>query len=197
MKNKIALITGITGQDGSYLAELLLKKNYFVHGIIRKTSSINTHRIDHIYQGPFERKKRLYLHYGDMSDGSSINRIINRVKPDEIYNLAAQSHVAVSFDMPEYTFDINANGLIRILETIKSLSKIKKIKLYQASSSELLAFRRLQLNQRPLPFTQRVLMLLLNLLLIGQLLIIESHIIFLHLMEFCLITSLQEEERLL
>ena len=152
MKNKIALITGITGQDGSYLAELLLKKNYFVHGIIRKTSSINTHRIDHIYQGPFERKKRLYLHYGDMSDGSSINRIINRVKPDEIYNLAAQSHVAVSFDMPEYTFDINANGLIRILETIKSLSKIKKIKLYQASSSELFGFSKTPAQSETTPF---------------------------------------------
>ncbi len=152
MKNKVALITGITGQDGSYLAELLLKKNYVVHGLVRKSSSINTKRIDHIYQGPFEKNKKLFLHYSDLSDGSSINKLIHLIMPDEIYNLAAQSHVAVSFDMPEYTFDINSNGLVRILETIKNLYKTKKIKLYQASSSELFGFSKNSYQSETTPF---------------------------------------------
>ena len=152
MKKKIALITGITGQDGSYLAELLLSKNYEVHGLIRKSSSINTKRIDHIYQGPFEKNKKLFLHYSDLSDGSSINKLIHIIMPDEIYNLAAQSHVAVSFDMPEYTLDINANGLVRILETIRSIKKIKKIKLYQASSSELFGYSKKSFQNELTPF---------------------------------------------
>ena len=108
MKKKIALITGITGQDGSYLAELLLKKKYNVHGIIRRSSSFNTSRIDHLYQDPHSRSKNFFLHYGDMTDSLSLQKIINNIKPDEIYNLAAQSHVAVSFQQPEYT--ANADG---------------------------------------------------------------------------------------
>lgn len=125
---KKALITGITGQDGSYLAELLLKKGYEVHGLIRRTSNINTPRIDHIYAD-------LHMHHGDLSDSGSINRIIDKVKPDEIYNLAAQSHVRVSFDMPEYTSDITGTGTLRILEAIRKLGL--KTKFYQASSSEM------------------------------------------------------------
>ena len=130
MKKKIALITGITGQTGSYLAEFLLKKKYEVHGIIRRSSLINTHRIDHIYDN-----KKLKLHYGDLSDALNLANIINGVKPTEIYNLAAQSHVAVSFELAEYTTDINALGCLRILEIIKQSKK--KIKFYQASTSEL------------------------------------------------------------
>ncbi|MDC3295688.1 GDP-mannose 4,6-dehydratase [Candidatus Pelagibacter sp.] len=130
MKKKIALITGITGQTGSYLAEFLLKKKYEVHGIIRRSSLINTHRIDHIYDN-----KKLKLHYGDLSDALNLAKIIDEVKPTEIYNLAAQSHVAVSFELAEYTTDINALGCLRILEIIKQSKK--KIKFYQASTSEL------------------------------------------------------------
>ncbi|MEI6587705.1 MAG: GDP-mannose 4,6-dehydratase [Candidatus Moraniibacteriota bacterium] len=132
---KTALITGITGQDGSYLAELLLEKGYAVHGIIRRASTFNTKRIDHLYRDPHINGVRLFLHYGDLSDGSNISRIIEKVKPDEIYNLAAQSHVRVSFDIPEYTGDVTGLGTIRLLDAIKE-SGIKT-KFYQASSSEL------------------------------------------------------------
>ena len=135
MKKKIALVTGITGQDGSYLAELLLKKNYIVHGLIRKTSSFNTSRIDHIYIDP-HNKTNFFLHYGDLTDSNSIYNIINNIKPDEIYNLGAQSHVGVSFENPEYTAEVSGIGTLRILEAIRFL-KIKKIKFYQASTSEL------------------------------------------------------------
>ena len=137
MKKKIALITGITGQDGSYLAEFLLKKNYIVHGIKRRSSSINTDRINHIYQEFFKKKKNFFLHYGDLSDGSSLRKLINEILPDEIYNLAAQSHVKVSFEIPEYTSDVNAIGVVRILECLKEIRVKKKIKFYQASSSEI------------------------------------------------------------
>ncbi len=130
-KNKVALITGVTGQDGSYLAEFLLKKKYVVHGIKRKSSSFNTERIDHI----FKKNNLFYLHYADMTDTSSLIKIIENVKPDEIYNLAAQSHVATSFLIPEYTADVVALGALRILEIIKNSNK--KIKFYQASSSEM------------------------------------------------------------
>jgi|TARA_B110000027_G_scaffold59623_1_gene64236 GDPmannose 4,6-dehydratase len=136
MKKKIALITGITGQDGSYLAELLLKKKYYVHGIIRRSSSFNTGRIDHLYQDPHLRSKNFFLHYGDMTDSLSLQRIINDIKPDEIYNLAAQSHVAVSFQQPEYTANSDGLGTLRILEIIKNI-KSKKIKFYQAGTSEM------------------------------------------------------------
>jgi GDPmannose 4,6-dehydratase len=134
---KKALITGITGQDGSYLAELLLAKGYEVHGIKRRTSLFNTDRIDHLYQDPHEKNPRLVLHYGDMTDSSSLVRIIQQVQPDEIYNLAAQSHVAVSFEEPEYTANSDALGALRILEAIRILGLEKKSKFYQASTSEL------------------------------------------------------------
>jgi len=137
MKKKVALITGITGQDGSYLAELLLKKNYVVHGIKRRTSLINTSRIDHIYEPKFKQKKNFYLHYGDMTDGLSLLRIFNEVQPEEVYNLAAQSHVAVSFEEPEYTANSDALGTLRLLEIIRNSKRKKKIRFYQAGTSEL------------------------------------------------------------
>ena len=134
---KKALITGITGQDGSYLAEFLLNKNYEVHGIKRRTSLINTDRIDHLYQDPYETHRRFILHHGDLTDSTSLIRIIQEVQPDEIYNLAAQSHVAVSFEEPEYTANSDALGALRILEAIRILKLEKKTKYYQASTSEL------------------------------------------------------------
>ena len=136
---KKALITGITGQDGSYLAELLLEKGYEVHGIKRRASSINTARIDHLYSDPHEENARLVLHYGDMTDGSSLQRTIQQVQPDEIYNLAAQSHVAVSFEEPEYTAESDAVGTLRLLEAIRNLGLENKCRFYQASTSELFA----------------------------------------------------------
>jgi len=134
---KKAIITGITGQDGSYLAEFLLKKGYIVHGIKRRTSLINTDRIDHLYQDPHEANRKFILHHGDLTDSTSLIRIIHEVEPDEIYNLAAQSHVAVSFEEPEYTANSDALGALRILEAIKILKLEKKTKYYQASTSEL------------------------------------------------------------
>ena len=134
---KVALITGITGQDGSYLAEFLLNKGYKVHGIKRRSSSFNTQRVDHIYEDPHIENNNFILHYGDLSDSSNITRILMEVKPDEVYNLAAQSHVAVSFESPEYTADIDALGTLRILEAIRLLGLSKKVKFYQASTSEL------------------------------------------------------------
>jgi GDPmannose 4,6-dehydratase len=134
---KKALITGITGQDGSYLAEFLLSKNYEVHGIKRRSSSFNTKRLDDIYQDHFQKNKKFFLHFGDLTDSLSLAHLINKIKPDEIYNLAAQSHVGVSFNIPEYTANVNALGTLRLLEVIKQLSKVKKIKFYQASTSEL------------------------------------------------------------
>ncbi|HEY0676277.1 MAG TPA: GDP-mannose 4,6-dehydratase [Immundisolibacter sp.] len=134
---KIALITGITGQDGAYLAELLLKKGYIVHGIKRRTSLFNTDRIDHLYQDPHVDDRNFVLHYGDMTDSSSLVRIIQQVQPDEIYNLAAQSHVAVSFEEPEYTANSDAIGVLRLLEAIRILGLEKKTRFYQASTSEL------------------------------------------------------------
>jgi len=134
---KKALITGITGQDGAYLSEFLLKKNYEVHGIKRRSSSFNTQRIDHLYQDPHVDNKRLILHYGDLTDTSNLIRIIQSVQPDEIYNLGAQSHVQVSFEVPEYTADTDGIGTLRLLEAIRILCMEKKIKFYQASTSEL------------------------------------------------------------
>ena len=130
---KTALITGITGQDGSYLAELLLEKGYVVHGIKRRASSFNTTRIDHLYQDPHEIDPRLVLHYGDLTDSTNLIRIIQQVQPDEIYNLAAQSHVAVSFESPEYTANADALGVLRILEAIRFNNFTKKIKFYISS----------------------------------------------------------------
>ena len=136
-QQKVALITGITGQDGSYLAELLLEKGYVVHGIKRRSSLFNTDRIDHLYHDRHENDVRFFLHYGDMTDSSSLTHIIQKVRPDEIYNLAAQSHVAVSFEEPEYTANSDALGALRILESIRILGLEKKTRFYQASTSEL------------------------------------------------------------
>jgi len=134
---KKALITGVTGQDGSYLAELLLKKGYEVHGIKRRASSLNTQRIDHIYQDPHIENKNFILHYGDLTDSSNLTRILKEVVPNEVYNLGAQSHVAVSFEAPEYTADVDALGTLRLLEAIRFLGMEKTVKFYQASTSEL------------------------------------------------------------
>jgi GDPmannose 4,6-dehydratase len=136
-QQKVALITGVTGQDGSYLVKLLLDKGYIVHGIKRRASSFNTQRIDHLYQDPHEDGVRFFLHHGDMTDSSSLLRIIQQTQPDEIYNLAAQSHVAVSFEEPEYTANSDALGTLRLLEAIRILGMEKKTKFYQASTSEL------------------------------------------------------------
>jgi GDPmannose 4,6-dehydratase len=133
----VALVTGITGQDGSYLAELLLEKGYEVHGIKRRSSLFNTERIDHLYQDPHAENKHFFLHYGDLTDSSNLTRIIEQVKPDEIYNLGAQSHVAVSFEAPEYTADVDAMGALRLLEAIRFLGMEKQTRFYQASTSEL------------------------------------------------------------
>lgn len=135
--NKIALITGVTGQDGSYLSELLLKKNYEVHGIIRRSSSFNTGRIDHIYQDPHEKNKNFVLHYGDLTDSTNLIKLIQEIQPNEIYNLGAQSHVKVSFETPEYTANSDAIGTLRILEAIKLLKLENKTRFYQASTSEM------------------------------------------------------------
>ena len=137
MSKKTALITGVTGQDGSYLAEFLLEKDYEVHGIKRRASSFNTERIDHIYQDPHTDNKNFILHYGDLTDSSNLTRILQEVQPDEVYNLGAQSHVAVSFESPEYTADVDAMGTLRLLEAIRFLGLEKKTKFYQASTSEL------------------------------------------------------------
>lgn len=132
-----ALITGVTGQDGSYLAEFLLEKGYEVHGIKRRASSLNTQRIDHIYQDPHEKNTRFHLHYGDLTDSSNLTRILSEIEPNEVYNLGAQSHVAVSFESPEYTADVDAIGTLRLLEAIRFLGLEKKTRFYQASTSEL------------------------------------------------------------
>ncbi len=134
---KKALIFGVTGQDGSYLSELLILKGYEVHGVIRRSSSINTNRVEHIYQDPHEKKRKFILHYGDVTDSTSVSKIIKKIKPNEIYNLAAQSHVAVSFEVPEYTANADALGTLRILEAIKFHSLEKKTKFYQAGTSEM------------------------------------------------------------
>ena len=152
---KKALITGITGQDGSYLAEFLLNKNYQVHGIKRRTSLINTDRIDHLYKDPHESKSQLILHHGDLTDATSLIRIIQTIKPDEIYNLAAQSHVAVSFEEPEYTANSDALGALRILEAIRILKLEKKTKYYQASTSELYGLTKETPQNEKTPFYPR------------------------------------------
>jgi GDPmannose 4,6-dehydratase len=136
-QRKVALVTGITGQDGAYLAELLLEKGYTVHGIKRRSSSFNTSRIEHIYQEPHEEDQRFILHYGDMTDSTNIIRILQQCQPTEIYNLAAQSHVQVSFETPEYTANADAIGTLRILEAVRILGLQKTTRIYQASTSEL------------------------------------------------------------
>ena len=152
---KIALITGITGQDGSYLAEFLLKKGYSVHGIKRRSSSFNTSRINHLYQDPHTEKPNLVLHYGDLIDSTNLIRIIKQIQPDEIYNLGAQSHVAVSFESPEYTANSDALGTLRLLEAIKILNLTEKTKFYQASTSELYGLIRESPQNEETPFYPR------------------------------------------
>ena len=151
---KKALITGVTGQDGSYLAEFLLEKGYEVHGIKRRSSSFNTERIDHIFEDPHEADVNFHLHYGDLTDASNINGIISQIKPDEIYNLAAQSHVAVSFEAPEYTADVNALGALRILESIRFLG-LDNTRFYQASTSELFGLVQQSPQRESTPFYPR------------------------------------------
>ena len=154
-KKKRALITGITGQDGSYLAELLLKKNYEVHGLKRRSSNFNTKRIDHLYQDPHKEKLNLILHYGDLTDSSNIIRIIEKVSPDEIYNLGAQSHVAVSFESPEYTANCDALGALRILDAVRLLKLNQSTKIYQASTSELYGLTNKTPQNEKTPFYPR------------------------------------------
>ncbi len=153
--SKVALITGITGQDGSYLAEFLLAKGYEVHGIKRRSSSLNTERIDHIYQDLQEKDQRLFLHYGDLSDASNLTRILQQVQPDEVYNLGAQSHVAVSFESPEYTADVDGLGALRLLEAIRFLKLENKTRFYQASTSELFGLVQETPQRETTPFYPR------------------------------------------
>ncbi|QJD60223.1 GDP-mannose 4,6-dehydratase [Pseudomonas sp. gcc21] len=155
MERKKALITGITGQDGSYLAEFLLEKGYEVHGIKRRASLFNTQRVDHIYQDPHVENKNFVLHYGDLSDSSNLTRILQEVQPDEVYNLGAQSHVAVSFEAPEYTADVDAMGTLRILEAIRLLGLEKKTRFYQASTSELYGLVQEMPQKETTPFYPR------------------------------------------
>lgn len=155
MTKKVALITGITGQDGSYLAEFLLDKGYEVHGIKRRASLFNTDRIDHIFQDPHLSHRNLYLHYGDLSDSSNLIRIVKETQPDEIYNLAAQSHVAVSFEIPEYTADVDALGTLRLLEAIRFLGLEGKTRFYQASTSELYGLVQESPQKESTPFYPR------------------------------------------
>ncbi len=155
MKKKTALIFGVTGQDGAYLSKFLLKKNYKVHGVIRRSSSFNTSRIDDIYKDPFEKKINFFLSYGDITDSLSVLNIIQRVKPDEIYNLAAQSHVAVSFEVPEYTANADALGALRILDAIKNLGLQKKVKYYQAGTSEMFGNNKDKYQSEQTPFYPR------------------------------------------
>jgi GDPmannose 4,6-dehydratase len=152
---KVALITGVTGQDGSYLAELLLEKGYQVHGIKRRSSMFNTARVDHIYQDPHADNKRFILHYGDLSDSSNLTRIMQEVQPDEVYNLGAQSHVAVSFESPEYTADVDGMGTLRLLEAIRLLGMQKKTRFYQASTSELFGLVQETPQKETTPFYPR------------------------------------------
>ena len=155
MKKKKALITGVTGQDGSYLSEFLLEKGYEVHGIKRRSSQFNTQRIDHLYEEPLKKNKSFFLHHGDLTDASNLTRIIQEIVPDEIYNLGAQSHVAVSFEAPEYTANVDALGALRILEAIKLLGLEKKTKFYQASSSELFGLIQDNPQKETTPFYPR------------------------------------------
>ena len=191
MKKKIALIFGITGQDGAYLSKFLLKKKYIVHGVKRKSSSINTTRIDDIYQDPHNRTN-FYLHYGDLSDFSSIINLIEKIRPNEIYNLAAQSHVKVSFEIPEYTADINALGSLRILEAIRIISKIN-IKYYQAGTSEMFGKTKPPQNEES-KFYPRSPYAVSKVLRIGLLLIIEAYNIF--ACNYYLIMKVQLEAKL-
>ena len=164
---KRALITGITGQDGAYLSEFLLGKNYQVHGLKRRSSNFNTKRIDHLYQDPHKEKLNLILHYGDLTDSSNIIRIIEKISPDEIYNLGAQSHVAVSFESPEYTANCDALGALRILDAVRLLKLNQNTKIYQASTSELYGLTNQNLRMKKLLFILEAHTQQLNYTLIG------------------------------
>jgi GDPmannose 4,6-dehydratase len=153
--SKVALITGVTGQDGSYLAELLLEKGYIVHGIKRRSSLFNTQRVDHLYRDPHEMGQRFFVHYGDLTDTGGLTRVIQQIQPDEIYNLGAQSHVAVSFEQPEYTANVDALGTLRLLESIRILGLVNKTRFYQASSSELFGLVREVPQRETTPFYPR------------------------------------------
>ena len=166
---KIALITGITGQDGAYLSEFLLKKGYIVHGLKRRTSTFNTHRIDHLYEDPHLENKKFILHYGDMTDSTNLIKLIKEIKPDEIYNLAAMSHVKVSFDIPEYVADADGLGTLRLLEAIKLLGLEKKLRFIKhLPLSYMVKFKKFH-KKKLLLFIQDLLMLLQNYMLIGLL----------------------------
>src|SRR4051812_37490304 len=154
-EEKVALITGVTGQDGAYLAELLLKRGYIVHGLRRRSSQFNTQRVEHLYQDPHSPDCRFFLHYGDLSDASSLARIIAEAQPNEIYNLAAQSHVAVSFEKPEYTADIDGVGTLRLLEAIRILGLKDAVRFYQASTSELFGKVKEKPQRETTPFHPR------------------------------------------
>jgi len=187
---KVALITGITGQDGSYLAELLLEKGYEVHGIVRRCSLINTHRIDHIYE-------KLHLHYGDLADSTNIVRVIQQVQPDEIYNLGAQSHVKVSFEMPEFTGQVDGLGTLRVLEAVRLLGMDKKVRIYQASTSELYGLIQEVPQTETTPFYPRSPYGVAKLYAFGLLKTIESPMESMQVLEYFLIMNLHVEVRLL
>ncbi|VEB45329.1 GDP-mannose 4,6-dehydratase [Chromobacterium violaceum] len=194
---KKALITGITGQDGSYLAEFLLEKGYEVHGIKRRASSFNTQRIDHIFEDPHNQDTRIKLHYGDLTDSSNLTRILSEVQPDEVYNLGAQSHVAVSFEAPEYTADVDAIGTLRLLEAIRFLKLEKKCRFYQASTSELYGLVQETPQRESTPFYPEAPMPLQNYMHIGLPLIIESPTACTHVTGFFLIMNLRVVVKLL
>ena len=188
---KVALITGVTGQDGAYLAEFLLKKGYHVHGVKRRSSSLNTARIDHIYEDPLERKTNFFLHYGDMTDATNLIRLIQKIKPDEIYNLAAQSHVLVSFETPEYTANADALGTLRILEAIRILGLEKKVKFYWHQPLNYMVIQKKSIKMKKHHFYQEVPMLLRSFMLIGLQSITVKLTIYLPVMEYYLIMKVR------
>ena len=194
MNNKKALITGITGQDGSYLAEFLLKKNYIVHGVKRKSSSYNTDRIDQIYENK-KLKNKFFLHYGDLTDSVSVLEIIKKIKPDEIYNLAAQSHVGVSFDIPNYTTQVNAIGTLNILDSIKKLNFEKKLNSIKPQLQNYLAKFKKKKQSEKTKFYPKSPYASSKLFAYWITKNYRNRIIYLHQMEFNLITSLQEGEK--
>ena len=196
-KPKVALITGITGQDGSYLAEFLLEKGYLVHGIKRRSSLFNTQRVDHIYEDPQIENARFKLHYGDLSDTSNLIRIVQETQPDEIYNLGAQSHVAVSFESPEYTADVDAMGTLRLLEAIRILGLEKKTRFYQASTSELYGLVQETPQKETTPFIHAALMLWPKCMPIGLQLTTVKPTACMLAMAFCLTTKAHVVAKLL
>ena len=183
---KVALITGITGQDGSYLAEFLLEKGYIVHGVKRRASLFNTQRVDHIYQDPHIQGRNFKLHYGDLTDTSNLVRIIQETQPDEIYNLGAQSHVAVSFESPEYTADVDAIGTLRILEAIRILGLEEKHVSIRLRPVSFTGLCKKFLKRKQHHFTQEVRTLLQSFMLIGSQSITEKPMVFMHVTGFCL-----------